>query len=89
MARPGLDPHFAMETVVALSALSIFISAWVIAAALGRGAARSAKGKGRIGAVALAFGLAFSTVLDPPRKAAIEDARKNRVGRRETASGSD
>lgn len=65
----------------------IFIPAGIIAAICGRGAARSAKGKGRIGGVALAFGLAFSTVLDPPRKAAMEDIKKNRAGRRGTAAG--
>lgn len=45
----------------------------------------SPDGKGRIGAITLAFGLAFATVLDPPRRAAIKDIKKSRIKHRETA----
>lgn len=54
-----------------------------------RAARKSRRGKGGVGGFILAFGLAFSGVLDPAQKAASEEIDKSKSNRRrENADGS-
>ena len=41
-------------------------------------AKKSARGKGRLGGVALAIGLAFGGIFDPAKTAAVEDIQKRK-----------
>jgi len=70
-----------------LIAIAVFVLLMLFMPSAVRFAIKSARGKRGLGGAALALGIAFAFIFDPPKAAAIEDVQKNEEGDEEQEDG--